>query len=179
METLAAQGLGVSAKWQEYEQDFKKEVKNYGSSLAQRIQNLHDSNELGSLSLAAMDFTGFDNTGWGEQYITRRQDALIAYLRTLPSVTTIFPVRYGVQDKQVMTNSFLTDFSSAWQSGKVFKGGYSVEPVLAEVFDVMMKHKFEDMKKLEQEYIGYLNRESSFPISGAWLNGLCRKFSPS
>lgn len=172
LETLAAQGMGVKAKWADYESDFKAEVRNYGSSLAERIASLQDSNELSSLSLAEMDFTGFDGTGWGEAYIVRRQDALIAYLRTLPSVTTIFPVRYGVQDKMEMTNSFLTDFSSAWQSGKVFKGGYSVEPVLAEVFDVMMKHKFENMKALEREYIGYLNREGSFPIKWSMVEWL-------
>ena len=172
LETLAAQGMGVKAKWADYESDFKAEVRNYGSSLAERIATLQDSNELSSLSLAQMDFSGFDNTGWGEAYVVRRQDALIAYLRTLPSVTAIFPVRYGVQDKMEMTNSFLTDFSSAWQSGKVFKGGYSVEPVLAEVFDVMMKHKFENMKALEREYIGYLNREGSFPIKWSMVEWL-------
>lgn len=172
LETLAAQGMGVKAKWADYESDFKAEVKNYGASLADRIAQLQDGNQLQSLTLAEMDFTGFDNTGWGEQYIVRRQDALIAYLRTLPSVTSIFPVRYGVQDKMVMTNSFLTDFSSAWQSGKVWKGGYSVEPVMAEVFDVMMKHKFENMKQLEREYIGYLNREGSFPIKWSMVEWL-------
>ena len=122
--------------------------------------------------MASFDFTGFDGTGWGEQYIIRRQDALISYLRSLPSVAKVFPVLYNVQNKMEMNNSFLTDFSQAYQSGKVFKGAHSSEPMVAEVFDVMFKHLFEDMKKLELEYIGYLNREGSQPIKWSWVEWL-------
>lgn len=173
LEVLAANGgNGLSNNWREYDESFRSDVKSYGKSLANRINELQAENQLTSLSMAAIDFTGFDGTGWGEAYIIRRQDALITYLRTLPSVTRLFAVRYGVQDKMVMTNSFLTDFSQAWQTGRVFKGGHSVEPMLAEVFDVMLKHKFEDMKKLEREYIGYLNRESSFPIKWSMVEWL-------
>jgi hypothetical protein len=162
---LGANGnTGLSSNWNEYEEAFRADVKVYGKSLANRICQLQNENGLVNLKLAEMDFTGFDNTGWGESYIVRRQDALISYLRTLPSVTSIFSVRYGVQDKEEVTNSFMTDFSQAWQTGRVLKGGHSVAPMLAEVFDVMMKFKFENMKKLEREYIGYLNRENSFPI---------------
>lgn len=157
---------------EDYEEGFKTEFGKYGKSLAKRIAKLQSTGELNGLKMEALDFTGFDGTGWGEQYIVRRQDALIAYLRTLPSVTSIFPVRYNVQDKMEMTNSFLTDFSQAYQSGEVFKGKHSVEPMLAEVFDVMFKHQFTDMKTLEKEYIGYLNREGSDPMKWSMIEWL-------
>jgi len=172
LEVLAANGQGLNGSWKGYEKDFRAEVEKYGESLAQRISQLQAENRLSTLKMTEIDFTGFDGTGWGESYIVRRQDALISYLRTLPSVTNLFAVRYGVQDKMEMTNSFLTDFSQAWQSGRVFKGGHSVEPMLAEVFDVMLKHKFTEMKKLEREYIGYLNRENSFPIKWSMVEWL-------
>jgi len=172
LEILAANGSSLSGNWKGYEKDFRAEVEKYGDSLAQRISQLQAENRLTTLNMTELDFTGFDGTGWGEQYIVRRQDALISYLRTLPSVTNLFAVRYGVQDKMEMTNSFLTDFSQAWQSGRVFKGVYSFEPMLAEVFDVMLKHKFTEMKKLEREYIGYLNRENSFPIKWSMVEWL-------
>ena len=172
LEILAANGNGLNSSWKGYEKDFRAEVEKYGESLAQRINQLQAENGLSALKMTEIDFTGFDGTGWGESYIIRRQDALIAYIRSLPTVTNLFAVRYGVQDKMEMTNSFLTDFSQAWQSGRVFKGGHSVEPMLAEVFDVMLKHKFTEMKKLEREYIGYLNRESSFPIKWSMVEWL-------
>lgn len=172
LEILAANGSSLSGNWKGYEKDFRAEVEKYGESLANRIGQLQAENRLTTLNMTELDFTGFDGTGWGEQYIVRRQDALISYLRTLPSVTNLFAVRYGVQDKMEMTNSFLTDFSQAWQTGRVFKGVYSFEPMLAEVFDVMLKHKFTDMKKLEREYIGYLNRENSFPIKWSMVEWL-------
>lgn len=172
LEILAANGSSLSGNWKGYEKEFRAEVEKYGDSLAQRISQLQSENRLSTLNMTEIDFTGFDGTGWGESYIIRRQDALISYLRTLPTVTNLFAVRYGVQDKMEMTNSFLTDFSQAWQSGRVFKGGHSVEPMLAEVFDVMLKHKFTEMKKLEREYIGYLNRENSFPIKWSMVEWL-------
>jgi hypothetical protein len=71
-----------------------------------------------------------------------------------------------------MTNSFLTDFSQAYQAGHVFKGGYKLIPELAKVDDVMFKHQFSDMKQLEKEYVGYLNREGSDPMKWSFIEWL-------
>lgn len=170
---VAATGRPLASQWNKRDEaSFSTAFNDYALSFSGRLNQLQASGELAIIKAEAIDFTGFDSTGWGEQYIVRRQDALIAYLRTLPSVRPIFPVQYGVQDKQVMTNSFLTDFSQAYQKGKVFKGKHSVEPMLAEVFDVMFKHQFEDMKALEREYIGYLNREGSQPIKWTMIEWL-------
>lgn len=182
LEVLAAQGV-VTGAWKNHGSAFKAEFATYAESFLTRINEHFTNNTLSLLDVdqktlaAEMDFTGFDSTGWGEQFVLRRQDALISYIRSLRSITEVFPVRFGVQDKMAMTNAFLSDISAAWQSGKVFKGGYSVEPILAEVFDAMIKHKFENMKALEREYIGYLNREGSFPIKWSMVEWLMARMS--
>lgn len=173
---VSATGRALASVWKKKDENlFMGAFNEYAASFAERLNTLQLTGEIGTISGVAIDFSGFDGTGWGDMYLVRRQDALIAYIRTLPSVRNIFPVQYGVQDKQVMTNSFLTEFSQAYQKGKVFKGAHSVEPVLAEVFDVMFKHQFEDMKQLEREYIGYLNREASSPIKWSMVEWLMSK----
>jgi len=168
LEVFAAD-KGMEGNWEEYESDFKKALGSYAKTLANRMGELQAEGKLGSIKMQDIDFTGFDNTGWGEEYIIRRQDALIAYIRTLNSIAGIFPTRYGVQNKEVLTNAFLTSFSQSFQGGRVFKGGASVEPIEAEVFDLMFKHKFSNLKELEKEYIGYLNREGSDPMKWTWI----------
>ena len=170
---VTATARPLASQWNKRDESaFAVAFNDYAMSFSGRLNELQATGELSTIKAEAIDFTGFDGTGWGEQYLVRRQDALIAYLRTLPSVRVVFPVQYGVQDKQVMTNSFLTEFSQAYQKGKVFKGKHTVEPLLAEVFDVMFKHQFEDMKQLEREYIGYLNREGSQPIKWSMIEWL-------
>lgn len=166
---MAAKKQPIGNDWGRHESKFKDEFEGYAKSFADRIAQLQDDGTLGTIKMEDIDFSGFTGTGWGEDYIVRRQDALIAYLRDLPSVTSIFPVRYGVQDKMVMTNSFLTDFSQAYQSGEVWKGKHEVEPELAQVNDVMFKHQFTNLKNLEKEYIGYLNREGSDPMKWSFI----------
>lgn len=149
-------------------EEFSKVFNNYAESFASRVSFLQKNGLLG----ASVDYTGFDDTKWGEEFIVRRQDALISYLRDLPSVSKIFPIRYGVQNKMVMTNSFLTDFSQAYQSGEIWKGAFTPEPETAKVDDAMFKHKFENLKTLEKEYIGYLNREGSDPMKWSFVEWL-------
>jgi hypothetical protein len=172
---IISQGTSFNSKWEHYEKAFKDDFQKYASSFADRINTLHAEGTLGNISSSAIDFTGFEGTGWGEQYIVRRQDALIAYIRELESVRTIFPVRYGVQDKMEMTNSFLTSFSQAYQSGRVFKGKHKIQPMLADVKDAMFKHSFDNMKEMEKEYIGYLNREGSSPIKWSMVEWLMQQ----
>jgi hypothetical protein len=168
LEIIAA-SKGLNTDWDEYREDFKKEVVAYGKSLAGRMGQLQAENRLHTIKMQDIDFTGFDDTGWGEEYVIRRQDALIAYIRTLDSISVLFPVRYGVQNKEVLTNAFLTHFSAAYQTGHYFKGATSVEPLEAQVYDLMIKHKFTNMKQLEKEYIGYLNKEGSDPMKFTWV----------
>jgi hypothetical protein len=153
---------------------FRNEFDNYGESIANRINHLHSMGLLGTLrkDASSVDYSGFDSTGWGQEYVIRRQDALISYIKALPTVADIFPVRYNVQNKMIMTNSFLTDFSQSYQSGKIYKGSFTMVPEEAIVHDAMFKHLFENLKTLEKEYIGYLNREGSDPIKWNFIEWL-------
>lgn len=157
----------------EQEAEFKAEFDKYGERLSQRVVELHEMGALGAPDvLAAIDYSDFDGTGWGNEYVVRRMDAIIAYIRSLPSVTDIFPVRYGVQHKEVMTKSFLGEFSQAWQTGHVFKGSYKLQPAEAIVNDLHFKHLFDALKNLEKEYLGYLNREGSDPMKWTFIEWL-------
>lgn len=171
LEVLGSDGL-ANGNWASHTDAFQKEFESYAKKFAGRVNELQANGELSQIKMADLDFTGFDGTGWGDEYVVRRQDAIIAYIRSLPSVRNLFPVRYGVQNKMVMTNSFLTDFSQAYQSGEVFKGSHEFKPMEAEVFDVMMKHQFTNLKKMEKEYIGYLNREGSDPMKWSMIEWL-------
>jgi len=150
------------------EDSFRKEVKSYGTSLSARMQYL---NSLGLLHPAALNpksdlvtYTDLANADLGSQYVVRRQDALIARFLEIPSVKDIFPLRYGVQDKELITNAFFGEFSQAYQEGEVFKGSVSLQPEMGYVDDAMMKTKFQSLKWLERQYIGYLNTSGSDPI---------------
>jgi hypothetical protein len=168
---MAATRQPITQKWDRLETQLMGELTGYAQTLAERINNLTQSGEIENV-MTAVDFSGFSGSGWGEQYITRRQDAMIGYLKNLPTVADIFPVQYGVQDRQEMTNHFLSDFSQAYQKGEIWKGKHEVEPELAQVFDVMFKHQFTELKKLEREYLGYLNREGSSPIKWNFVEWL-------
>jgi hypothetical protein len=111
-----------------------------------------------------VDYTDLTNADLGDQFVVRRQDALIARIMAMPSVTDIFPKRYGVQDKELITNAFLGDFSQPYQSGEVWKGSLELQPEMGHVDDAMMKTLFESMKWIERQYIGYLNTSGSDPV---------------
>jgi hypothetical protein len=172
LEIIAATN-GLQSDWKEYESEFKQAVNAYGKSFAETINRMLGEGRL-NIKMTDIDFTGFEDTGWGETYIIRRQEALVAYIRSLNNITGIFSVRYGVQNKEELSNAFLTSFSSAFVSGRNFKGSVAVAPIEAQVFDLMIKHKFENLKDLEKQYIGYLNREGSDPMKWSWIEWMIK-----
>jgi hypothetical protein len=145
---------------------FQEEVKGFGAGMARRMQQLHGEGRLNLNKEGALnvDYNDLTNAGLGEQFVVRRQDALIARILAMPSVTDIFPKRYGIQDKDLITNAFLGDFSQPYQSGEVWKGSMDLQPEMGHVDDAMMKTLFESMKWIERQYIGYLNMEGSDPV---------------
>jgi hypothetical protein len=145
---------------------FQKEVKQYGAKIAQRMQTLQSEGRLNLNKEGALnvDYTNLSNADLGDQFVVRRQDALIARILALPSLSGIFPKRYGIQDKDLITNAFFGEFSQPYQTGKVFKGDMELQPEMGHVDDVMMKTQFGPMKWIERRYIGYLNQEGSDPV---------------
>ena len=152
---------------------FGAEVEAYSSSLAERYSYLQSHNQLNPEKLAAGEFaTDYSQvTGMkgGDQYLIRRQGAIIARVLSIRQLTQYFPVRYGIQDRDVIFNAFFGEVSQAYQVGEVYKGDMEIEPEMGYVDDAMIKMKFGPMKELERMYIGYLNREGSDPIKWSMI----------
>lgn len=152
------------------------EFNQFGDSLASRFEELFTSGQFSNLINGSLDYTDLENE-LGKYYQVRRQDAVIDYLFRLDSISRIFPVRYNVQDEEIITNVFEgKSYSQPFQSGRVFAGGFKFQPDKAKVKDVMFKYKFSDLKELERQYIGYLNTNGSEPIKWGfieWIMVMC------
>lgn len=152
---------------------FGAEVEAYSSSLAERYSYLQSHNQLNPEKLAAgefaADYSQVTGMKGGDQYLIRRQDAIIARVLSIRQLTQYFPVRYGIQDRDVIFNAFFGEVSQAYQVGEVYKGDMEIEPEMGYVDDAMIKMKFGPMKELERMYIGYLNREGSDPIKWSMI----------
>lgn len=150
------------------EKAFFQEVSVFSKSLAKRYEYLNKNHLLDPVKLAAgefsTDFAGVGDAKVGDQYVIRRQDALIAHVLKARDLTQFFPIRYGIQDHDLVFNTFFDEVSQGWQEGEVWKGGMKLENEMVHVDDAMIKMKFGPMKKLERMYIGYLNKEGSDPI---------------
>lgn len=163
----AAASLG---SWDEETEgaDFRRQTVAFSRSLQQRYLYLHENNMLDVKRLAAGEFAtnyeGVNTAGVGNQHVVLRQDALIARVLNKRDLTLWFPVRYGVQDHDLVFNAFFSELSQAYQSGEIWKGDMKIENEMGHVDDVMIKMKFGPMKELERMYIAYLNKEGSDPI---------------
>jgi hypothetical protein len=152
---------------QNLEPAFQSAVCKFGASLAERYEFLKKNNLLDAPKLAdgfAVDYTDLSQAGLGAQFVIRRQDALIARIIMLQNVFDIFPRRYGIQDRELITNAYFSAVSQAYQTGEIWKGGMDLQPEMGYVDDAMAKILFPPMKEIERMYIGYLNTEGSDPV---------------
>lgn len=148
---------------------FRSEAMAFARSLQERYKYHQVRNELGNVKALASgqfatNYSGVDNAGLGDQFVILRQDALIARILELRNLTEFFPVRYGVQDRDILFNAFFDEVSQGYQEGEIYKGGMQLENEMGYVDDAMIKVKFGPMKELERKYIAYLNKEGSDPI---------------
>ena len=145
--------------------DFDK----YASGVASRYKSLFAAGQIADLMAGNIDYTPLQND-LGDYYRVRRQDAIISFILSRPTVANIWPIRYGVQDEEVVVNVFEgRSYSQSYQSGRVFAGSYKFEPAKAKVKDVMFKYKFSDLKELEKQFIGDLNKEGSNPMKWSFI----------
>ena len=124
---------------------------------------------------SSLDYASL-KTDLGEYYRIPKQDRIQSFLAEFPSLTKIFPLESGYQDQAVLVNLFLgDDFSQADSTalGSTFdnmvKGSYKFEPEVITMYDVMFVHKFTQLKELEKNWLGYLNREASNPIKWSFI----------
>ena len=153
---------------------FHRDVVKYSQSLQQRYTYLHENNLLNDVSALAKGEYALDNAGvtsvpGGNQFVVLRQDALIARVLAKRDLTVFFPVRYGIQDTDLIFNAFFGEVSQAYQEGEVFKGSAEIQNERGYVDDAMIKLKFGQMKELERTYIAYLNKEGSDPIKWSMI----------
>lgn len=152
---------------------FRKEAVNYSKALLKRYNYLHSNNMLNAKSLAAGEFStnfdGINSAGVGNQHVVLRQDALIARVLMKRDLTQYFPVRYGIQDHDLVFNAFFSELSQAYQQGEIWKGDMKIENEMGHVDDAMIKMKFGPMKDLERMFIAYLNKEGSDPIKWSMI----------
>lgn len=155
------------------ESAFHRDLVSYSRSLAARFEFLNENHLLDADKLAAGEFAnnfdGVTDAKVGDQFVIRRQDALIARVLKKRDLTQYFPVRYGIQDHDLVFNAFFDEVSQAYQEGEVWKGGMRIENEMGHVDDAMIKMKFGPMKKLERMYIGYLNKEGSDSVKWSMI----------
>ena len=153
---------------------FRLEAMAYAKSLKARYKYHQERNELNNTKALASgqfatNYTGVDNAGVGDQFVILRQDALIARVLEKRDLTQFFPVRYGVQDRDLLFNAFFDEVSQGYQPGGIYKGGMKLENEMGYVDDAMIKVTFGPMKEIERKYIAYLNREGSDPIKWSMI----------
>ena len=166
---LVATGKGKESYRDEDATDFRAAFNNYTKDFTERCAQLASSNQVNLLDYNKMirgesylDYSKM-NVKLGE-YIVRRMDTIIAYLLTLKSVSAFFPVVSNVQNKMTAPTAFFEELSQSYISGHHFKGAVNFDGEIYHVDDLMFKFFFDDPKQLEKEYIGYMNREGSWPM---------------
>lgn len=116
----------------------------------------------------------------GAYYRTQKRKELQSYIAQLDSVEKIFPLESGIQDREVLTNIFLGEFSQADSSDvsdfeRVVKGKYEIQAEEIRMYDVMLAHSFKSLKKLEKQWIGEMNSNGSSSIKISFVEYLLRQ----
>ena len=179
---LSKKHISVDALTPAQKQDFMQDFTDYVAGIKERTEELDGRNMLSSLNFDSMikgeshvDYSDLmDKAG---EYIVRRQDLILAYLRNLPSVTAIFPRVSNVQNKEVAPGANFGELSQGYRSGRIFKGNVAFTAEIYSVVDVMFKFQFTNMIKLEKQYIGYLNRVGSDVIKWNFIEWIIVHFS--
>ncbi len=160
-----------------FEADFNK----FNDALKNRITELSSMNALDSMDFKKMA-EGASHIDYSEimdkagEYVIRRTDMIIAYMRSLPSVASFFPTVSNVQNKEVAPGANFGELSQGYRSGRIFKGMVAFTAEIYSVVDLMFKYKFSDLIKLEKQYIGYLNREGSNVMKWTFIEWIITHF---
>lgn len=166
----------------EEKHEFREAFTGFVEGLQKRIEHLEANNLLANINFSDLikgeghiDYS--DLTGTAGEYIVRRSDLIIAYLRSLPSVSSIFPLISNIQNKEIAPGANFGELSQGYRSGKIFKGNVAFTGEIYSVVDLMFKFVFSDMIKIEKQYIGYLNREGSDVIKWSFIEWVIVHFS--
>lgn len=161
--------------------EFKDAFESFSTQVKSRAEELEANNMIGLLDYnkliagtGAIDYTHlYDQAG---EFIVRRTDLILAFLRTLPTVDHIFPMRSNIQNKEIAPGANFGELSQGFRRGKIFKGNVNFTAEIYSVVDVMFKFLFYDLIKLEKQYIGYLNKEGSNVIKWTFIEWIMVHF---
>ena len=121
---------------------------------------------------SSMDYAALESD-LGDYYRVRKQEQIQSFIATLPNIEKFFPLESGYQDQAVLVNLFMGEFSQPENPGSDFnnlvKGTYEFQAEVLSMFDVQFVHKFTEMKKLEKQWIGYLNKEGSSAMKWSFI----------
>lgn len=162
-------------------ESFMEAFNSFSQQLVVRSAELSEKNMVGLLNYqklisgeSSIDYS--DLFGKAGEYIVRRTDIILAYMRSLPSVSHIFPMRSNVQNKEIAPGANFGELSQGYREGKIFKGNVRFTAEIYHVVDVMFKFLFRDLIKLEKQYIGYLNKEGSDVIKWTFIEWIMVHF---
>jgi len=124
---------------------------------------------------SALDFTALE-ADLGAYYRNQSNKQLMSFVTPTKDVSTILPLVSNVQDREIITNLFLGEFSQSDNSDsdfeKIVKGKYEIQPEEIRMYDVMSTPKFSKLKELEKQWIGYLNTQGSSSIKLSFIEYL-------
>ena len=156
-------------------------MQKYGMSVSAPMASAGDYKALREDLLQLYATTTVDTTQLssqlGSQYRIRMQERIQSFLVQLPSVDKLFPTQSGYQDQAVLVNMFMSgDFSQADNTSSTFanvvSGAYNFEPEILQMRDVMFAQKFTNLKAIEKQWIGYLNKEGSDTMKWSFIEYL-------
>ena len=159
---------GMAEASKEEQNTFNDQLSTFAGQVSVGVAALHAAGQLNVQTLRSADNPNIDalsNAGLGDQFVQLRVRELIARVLEIPNPYGIFPRRFGVQDRELITNEFVGELTQAWQDSETsLKGSSVLDPEWGYVDDAMILSKFGSFKVLERRYIGYLNTDGSDPI---------------
>lgn len=155
---------------------FATDFSAFGSQIGAGMRGLHAAGQLNPEVLRSAtnpDLTALTNAGLGDQFVQFRVREIIARVLSVPNPFGIFPMRSGIQDRDIMTNAFVGELTQAFQDNEAALKGSSVfEPEMGYVDDAMILSRFGSFKDIERKYIAYLNTNGSDPVKYGMIEWL-------
>ncbi|WP_372648247.1 hypothetical protein [Draconibacterium sp.] len=156
---------GMGEVDEDVQDQFNGDFRGFAKAVAAGVTALHKAGQLSVdvlRSSANPSLDALTNAGIGDSFTQFRVRELIARVLEIPNPYGIFPLRSGVQDRELITNAFVGELTQAYQDSETsLKGSGSLEPETGYVDDAMILSKFGDFKTMERTYIGYLNTNGS------------------
>lgn len=140
----------------------------------QRAAAMLDGKEVNISASSSTDYSQLI-ADLGDYYNTRFKDEINSFIVEMDDLRKLFPMYSNIQDRTTLVNSFMSEFSQAFQHTFTVKGEYVFQPEELRVYDVKFDHKFSEMKDLEKNWLGYLNNNGSDAIKMPFVKWLLRE----